>query len=337
MATKNEVLKLGIDTIQGRVSGEFSAKEKSDAFIEGLRELNGGSNKLNAKTFHRGNEVFDLIEELLPYVVESGLKSDSFFMSLVDERNLAEGDQNEFYTEDHSLFVVGNVAKGSQAIRRQRLNAGEKITIPTTVHAIKVYEELSRLMAGRVDFNTFIDRVSQSFIQQIRTDALTALEGISTSTQGLSSTYVKTGTYNAAIILELIEHVEAATGMKAKIYGTKTALRQLTDSTLSGIDEAKSSLYDLGHFGKFYGTDEIVINQAHKANTDTFAFDNDKIYIIASSDKPIKLVNEGEVMLIEREATENADLTREYTMLTNYGVGVICNEKMGVYTFTTGG
>lgn len=40
-------------------------------------------------------------------------------------------------------------------------------------------------------------------------------------------------------------------------------------------------------------------------------------------------------MLIEREATENADLTREYTMLTNYGVGVICNEKMGVYTFTT--
>lgn len=334
MATKNEVLKLGIDTIQGRVSGEFSAKEKSDAFIEGLRELNGGSMKLNAKTFHRGNAVFDLVEELLPYVIESGLHGDEFFMNLVDERNLKEGDQNEFYTEDKSLFVVGNIARGSQAIRRQRLNAGEKVSVPTNVHGIKVYEELSRLMAGRVDFNTFIDRVSQSYIQQMRIDVLNALEGISTSTQGLDSTYVNTGTYDADAILALIEHVEAATGMKASIYGTKTALRQLTDSVISSIDEAKSSLYNVGFYGKFYGTDEIAVNQAHLPGTDTFAFDNDKIYIIATGDKPIKLVNEGEVLIIEREATENADLTREYTMISNYGVGVLCNEKMGVYTFT---
>lgn len=334
MATKNEVLKLSIDALQHRIPGEFSAQQQSQAIVDGIIELNGGSNKLDIRNFHRGSELFAYVEEVLPYVVEEGLRNDHLFMTLVDERNLAEGDMNEFWTEDNSLFLVGNIGWGTQAVRRQRLNAGEKISIPTQMRAIKVYEELRRLMSGRVDWNVFIYRVSHSFIQRTRQDILAAFEGITTSTAGLSSTYVKSGSYSADTLLEIIEHVEAATGKTATIFATRAGARKLTDATLSATDDAREDLYNFGVYGKFYGTPIVTMKQAHKVGTDTFAINDNRIYIIAADDKPIKFVNEGNGLLIERQATENADLTQEYLYGSAYGVGVICNEKMGVYTLS---
>ena len=246
MATKNDVLKLSLDALHGRVSGEFSAQQQSQAIIDGIVELNGGSNKLDIRTFHRGTELFAYVEEVLPYVINEGLQNDAFFMNLVEERNLAEGDMNEFWTQDNSLFVVGNIAWGTQAVRRQRLNAGEKITIPVQMRAIKVYEELRRLMAGRADWNTFIDRVSRSFIQKTRLDILAAFEGIATNTTGLSSTYVKSGTYSSDTLLGIIEHVEAATGKSATIFATRTGARKLTDTVVGAPNLSKDDIYATG-------------------------------------------------------------------------------------------
>lgn len=311
MATKNELLKLSIDALNGRVSGEFSAKEQSQGIIDGIVELNGGSNKIDVRNFHRGTELFAYVEEVLPYVVQSGLQADQMFLNLVDQRNLAEGDMNEFWTEDKSLFLVGNISRGTQAVRRQRLNAGEKISIPTQMRAIKVYEELRRLAANRVDWNTFIDRVSQSFIQDTRMRMLAAFEGIATNTAGLSSTYVKSGSYNSADLLEIIEHVEAATGKTATIFATRAGARKLTDAVIGAADSSKEDIYALGFYGKFYGTPIVTMKQAHKYGTDEFAINDNKIYVIASDDKPIKYVTEGTGLLVERQATDNADLTQE--------------------------
>ena len=76
------------------------------------------------------------------------------------------------------------------------------------------------------------------------------------------------------------------------------------------------------------------MKQAHKYGTDEFAINDNKIYVIASDDKPIKYVTEGTGLLVERQATDNADLTTEYMYAEATGVGVICNEKMGVYTIS---
>lgn len=332
MATKNELLKLSIDALNGRISGEFSSQDQSQAIIDGIVELNGGSNKIDVRNFHRGTELFAYVEEVLPYITNSGLKGDELFMQLVDERNLAEGDMNEFWTEDKSLFLVGTISRGTQAVRRQRLNAGEKISIPTQMRAIKVYEEFRRLAANRVDWNTFIDRISQSFIQDTRMCILTAFEGITENTAGLSSTYVKSGSYSSDVLLELIEHVEAETGKSATIFATRAGARKLTDATVGAADSSKEDLYALGFYGRFYGTPIVTMKQAHKYGTDEFAINDNKIYVIAADDKPIKFVTEGTGLLVERQATDNADLTQEYLYAEANGIGIICNEKMGIYT-----
>ena len=330
MATKNEVLKLGIDAIRGNVSGEFTKADLAQGFVEGLIELNGGSTKLTPKSF-RNPEMFALIEEIIPYIVREGLQGDEFFMNLVDYRSIPDGDMNEFWTEDNSLLLVGNIADGSQAVRRQRLGAGTKVSIPTQLKAIRVYEEMRRLMAGRVDFNTLIDRVGASFTQEIRNDIYKLFCGITASTAGLSETYVKSGSFDEDALLELIDHVEASTGKPATIFGTRKALRKIETAVMS--EEANNDYYNAGFMGKFNGVPMVRVKQVHKVGSEEFMMDDNKIWVIAADEKPIKMVNEGDSMLIEKEVTENADLTREYCYMERYGLGTIFNEKMGIYTF----
>lgn len=312
---KNDILKLAIDTMHGTVSGNFSKEDGSEALRQAFIELNGGSDKLTVKSFRDHPELFQIIEEVMPIMVEEGLRGDEMVFNLVDYRNIALGDENRFWTEDNSDLIVSRIAEGSTAIRRQRLNAGQYVTIETQMHAIKVYEELNRLMAGRVDFNTLVDRLTRSFTRNMRNEILACFEGVTASTTGLNATYVKSGSFDAATLRELIAHVEAATGASATIIGTKAGLAKIRDNDPNAVSlasaSAKEDLYNMGYFGKFDGTSMVSMRQAHKVGTDTFAINDNKIYVIAGSDKPIKFVREGDGMMISTDAMSRADLTQE--------------------------
>ena len=54
--------------------------------------------------------VFDIIEETIQSLLITGWGEDPFFQKYVDQRNLALGDKNEFYTEDDSILSVMRVA-----------------------------------------------------------------------------------------------------------------------------------------------------------------------------------------------------------------------------------
>lgn len=324
-----EVKALAIDLMNKKVAGNYSTADAESTLRQALIDLNGGD-KINVKTFHRGNELFALVEELIPAIIEAGLTNDNPIFKLVEYKNIAEGDVNEFVTEGEATFIVADAAKGIRGVRRQRISGGEPVTVKTAMKMVRVYENLGRLLAGRISFDKFVNGVADAFNKQILTDAYAAISNMTASTAGLNATYVKSGTYAEATLLELIEHVEAATGKTARIYGTKTALRKVTTAVVS--DEAKSDMYNVGFYGKFNGTEMVCLRQAHKADGSTFALANDKIFVIAGDDQPIKMVNEGEGYLISKEASENNDLTQEYIYGQAYGTGVICSEKMGVYT-----
>lgn len=326
---RNEILSVAIDAVRG-VTGNFSAKQTSDELRAAFIELNGGSNKINPKTFYRGNALFELVQELIPAIIEEGINSDTnpLFRELVEYRNLKDGDLAEFDVEGDAHFVVATAANGIQGVRRQRITGGSTVTVPTYMKVVRVYESLGRLLAGRIDFNKFVEGVAKAFKDYIADAAYTAINGLSSATAGLSTTYVLTGTPSETDIVALIEHVESATGKPAKIVGTKGALRRLT---VAGAGEAyKDDLYKLGYYGMFNGTPCIRMNQAHTPGTETFALNDNKIIVVAGSEKPIKVVREGEGLLIEHEASKNADLTQEYVYGEQIGVGVVVAEKIGI-------
>lgn len=327
---REQILSVAVDTIKGKVDNKFSQAQTSDELIEAFIDLNGGSTKINPKTFYRGNPLFELVQELIPVMIEEGIKADDnpLFRELVEYRNIADGDSAEFDVEGDAHFVVSSVANGIQGVRRQRIVGGRTVTVDPEMKIVRVYESLGRLLAKRIDFTKFTEGVAKAWKEYIASAAYAAINGLSAATPGLDSTYVLTGTPSEGDIVELIEHVEAATGKNAKVVGTKGALRKLNVAVQGEL--YKDDMYKLGYFGNFNGTPCIRMNQAHIPGTSNFALNDSKIWVVAGEDKMIKVVNQGDGLFIDRDATQNADLTQEYVFAQGLGVGVIVSQKIGI-------
>lgn len=328
--TKEDIVQLAVDSFHGTPQANYSIKDSMTVLQKALVEANNGSTKIDIRAIRDGKCVglFSIVETILQKTVIEGFREDAFFMNLVEFKSTALGDENDFYIEDNSLFFVSEVARGTQGIRRQRFLDGEHIRIRATPKAIKIYEELERVLAGKVDMNYFINKVAESFKQAVLAKCFEAL-GSAVET---GSSYAPTaGTYSAEDLQELVALVEARSGATAKIYGTKIALSKI--GATQDSDAAKNDLYTMGYYGKFFGTDTVYINQAIKPGTDDETiFDDKKLYIIAGNDRPIKVINEGEPFIYLGNPFDNADLSQDYTYIDRYGVGVAMTGKLGVYT-----
>lgn len=339
---RNAIVRLGVDAYHGNVQGNFSMRDSLETLRKALVDLNGGSTKLSYKKIRDGEcaGLFSVVEEILQKTIVEGFQDNDFlFQTLIDFKSVALGDENDFYIPDNDiLYVVSDVSRGNQALRRQRIESGTHIQVPTTLKGIKIYEELDRVLSGRVDFNELIDKVARSFKQQIYVDAMTAFQAMAET----DSIYFPTaGSFNENTLVEIINHVEAATGKKAYIFGTQQALRKINLTVLQDAannsniaEQARNDVYTMGYMGKFNGTDCIKLNQVHTPGTNAFALDNDKLYIIAGDSKPIKVVNEGEATIYLGNPYHNADLSQEFLYTDSYGVAVAMSEKMGIYTMT---
>lgn len=323
MAEMKDIVKVAVDAYHGNVE-QYSVGQSMELMHKALVEANGGSTVLNYKNIRDGkcNGLFTLVEEVLSRTVIEGLQGDEIFNALVDFRNVAEGDKNIFVVDDSNLFIVSEAADGTQGIRRQRLSGTSEVSIPTSLKVVKIYEELNRVLAGRVDFNHFINKVADSFRQKLLNDIYTLWSTASAKDLGGVTYFPAAGTYDEDELLELIAHVEAAAGGKpATIVGTKKAVRNL-DITPFG-DKAKEDLYTMGYAGKFYGTPVVVTPQRHKVGTNEFILEDDVLTIIAGDDKPIKCVYEGSPIVLMGDPMANGDLTQEYLYGEKYGMGIV--------------
>lgn len=331
MADKN-LIKLAVDSYKGHVAGNYSVDDSMEVLRQALVEANGGSTKLDYRAIRDGkcNGLFAIVEEIINKTVIEGLPESCPLFDYVDYRNLAEGDTNIFEIRDNGLFVVSDIADGTQGLRRQRLTGGEEITVKTQLKGIKIYEELRRVLAGRVDFNELIDKVAESFQKKINNDIYAAVKA---GFDGLVSPYKESGSFDESKLTAIIDHVEAATGKKAFILGSKQAVRKITGVKGADSASAKEDLYAMGYFGHFYTTPIIVMENAHKVGSTDFVLSND-LYIVASDDKFVKFVTEGDTLIIPGDALGNADLSQEYFMAERYGISVVFAEAFGEYALS---
>ena len=323
MAEMRDIVKLAVDAYHGNVE-KYSVKQSQDVLREALIEANGGSTKLDYRAIRDGkcNGLFTIVEEILSRTVIEGLQEDDFFNAFVDFRNVAEGDQNEFIVEDSILFVVDDTADGTQGTRRQRISGSTAVKIATSLKTVRIYEELNRVLSGRVDFNHMIEVVAKSFREKILNDIYTLWSGATAADLGGVAYYPAAGTYDEDKLLDVIAHVEAAAGGKtATLVGTKKACRLLKEGIQS--DGAKDELHNLGYYGKFNGTPVVCTPQRHKIGSTQFVFDDDVITIVAGDDKPLKFVYEGEPIVLMGDPMSNADFTQEYFYGVKYGLGIV--------------
>jgi hypothetical protein len=293
---------------------------------EKLIEANGGSNKLDYKSMRGNTALFAIIEQILELTDVQGFEDNPFFERFVDYRNLALGDTNSFYIEDNTLFSVNVTAEGVGSTLRQRINKGTNQSITPVLYTVEAYEDVDRLLAGRIDIVTFVEKIRKSFENKRMTAIYNAM---ATGLSGLPAVFKQSGSFSEAVLQDLIAHVEASTGQRAFIVGTKKALGKITSAVVS--EDAKERYNQMGYYGRFNGTDMMSIMQSHVAGTFNFAIDDTLLWVVTADSKPIKFVTEGQAIFEQGLVTDNADRTIDMFAGERWGVGAVFNAYIGQY------
>lgn len=326
----NKLIKLAVDTVKG-VPSAFSEGNPSDVIRNALIEANGGSTKIDVKAMRKANGSFyELVEELIVASIIEGLPESNPIFKWAETKNGKAGDKPEFRVHKDSVLAVAEVANGTLGIRRQRIFGDTTKTLTPIPHAVKVYEELQRLLAGRADWVDFVNAVSRSFILDTNRAIADAFASIATTTPNVIS---ETGSFSEASMVDLIEKVEMNNpGKTARIFGTKTALRNLNVSTSNMVGETiKDDYYNMGYMGKFNGTEVFELKNGLKTDGTTKILDDTKLYVIATDEQFIKYYNEGDALIVESKLGDNSDLTQDYTVINTYAVAVELADKIGLY------
>ena len=320
--------KLCIDAYRG-VPTAYAEGNPTEVIVNRIKEANNGSTVLDYKAIRDGKcpELFSVIEELIEVALDVAPLEDSPIRGMIEEKRYAWGDKPEFYVDDNSLLTVDVITNGTQGIRRQRLVGGQKVTVNPVTKAVKIYEELILILAGRIDWVEFVNRVAKSFERDFYNSIANQLNSLASVRFNISAG----GSPTESGLLGVIEKVEAATGKQAYILGTRTAFRRFTLTNTGDLVE--NDYYNMGYAGKFNGTPAIRLKNTLDASGNFILADN-RIYVVAGDDKIFKHYIEGEPIAIARDATDNADLTQEYTVIRREGVAVAVSATMGIYSFT---
>lgn len=327
-------VQLAIDAYKGRgTQANYSADDTQKVLREELIAMNGGEIKVTKKSLRDHPEMFSKIEQVITIAREDGFKENDFFMDTVDYHNLAEGDTMEFQVEDDVRYVVDPVAKGTLGLRRQRIN-GIRTIVPTlNVYGVRVYEELTRVNSGAINFNDIIGKVVNSQIQNRYSQIYSAFNKLG-SYGDLDETKTKTGTYAENDLIDLCSDLETEFG-NVTIFGTKKALSKVAiDTVASNADAAKNDKYNGLYYSRFHGWSMVGVKNVLKPGTTTKALADNKIYVFAGNDRPIKFLTRGDTLIDLRTGTDNADLTQEYTALEEFGICVPVTRGFGVYTLS---
>lgn len=321
------------------------SKEESDTIIRNQFDKILNIDFKNATPMKRrqawrdhGKEIASLIEDVIVDKMNSGwTEANAKFMEFVEEVNIANGDVNEFYVEDHSLLQVSEFAGNHHNIIRQAVKPGKSFRVDTSWYVIKVYGDYEAFQLGKIDFASMVDRMYRS-IEDYRYNALyTAFMAMDKNLPGEMKLETAISGATKDAILDQIEAVKAATGREVILIGTRTAISKLQSTVDYNMfsDAMKNERNNNGMLGIWEGYECVALSRVNKTGTLESVFsadDNKKIFImpIDPENKPIKRVNAGDVMYIESgmDGTKK-DMTADIDIRYQEGIGVVINQLFG--------
>lgn len=109
-------LSAGREIFDAEADRVISKAEANEVLKTFCREELGLSEKASHRDIKRaldtpaGKELFQIIEEIIDYRIATGWKDNEFFNQFVEMKNIADGDQNEFWTDQDVILTVAKVA-----------------------------------------------------------------------------------------------------------------------------------------------------------------------------------------------------------------------------------
>lgn len=341
LALGNEIY----DAQSKRIVSKAEAEEKLRAVTRKIFGLGENPSHRDIKRAIRDHsrEYFDVIEETVDMVIETGFQNNEFFNTLVDRRNIVAGDEIQFNVAQHdNILSIAEVGNSHHDFMLQRLGGHKEFTIGTRKYGAAVGIDLNMYLLGREDFAKLVNAIATAFQYKIQNETYAAMLSAA-SKLPVQDGFVGTGTLGTATkdkFDEIIENVSIANG-SAVIVGTKTALKKL--NALSDVDwrddQLKGDVSHSGRMGDYEGTLLMEIPQRFALNDVTKKLvDSTKLWILPAnqSDKFIKMVDQGETEIDEitekGEAAGRIDDIGKYEVQRSFGIGVVLGRYFGQWT-----
>lgn len=330
-----EIVKLGVDHINHVPVTGFSDSDRNTAIRNKFLELMG-TDKYDPQYYNSyAPQVYAIIRETLQQTIANGeANEDAFYQNFVEEKNIAWGDKAEFEISNDSYLTVGEISGNNWNMDRQRIDKGSVITVKTKFFYIKIYEYFKRFMTGRMDWAELAEKVEKAITKK-KKDFIA--EVFASAVSGLPTNFQYSGPYNQNAIQDVINHVEASNEGQITLVATKGALNKLqTISDITVSNSMKDELNTLGYLRVWKGYNCVELPTAFKQNSiDDFIFDTDTIYVLSSDTKPVKIVNEGEVIVQEvNDMSMNQDMTKEFATFWGMGGCAVFNKLFGCIKIT---
>lgn len=279
------------------------------------------------------NEIFTVMENVLTTNLPLAWENSSFYDQFVKKKNGALGDKNEFVVEDNSILVASRFAGNHWSTDRQKLQGKKAFGVATEWIYLHIYDELERFLKGVVTLPEMVAKLQRSFQNEIDTRIYTAFNGAGTY---LPAAFQESGSYDRSTMASLIEKVQTAAQKNVVLAGTRTALANIAEGMDTNLisnaqkEEFATNGCILSLTG--LGVSAIMIPQAMVRGTYDFRVDNNAIYVLPDSEKPIKVYFEGDTRARERTATDNDDMAIDTQIQSRLGVATVFSNLMGRYS-----
>ena len=339
---KQQLIALGIDTYTGDVANyvakdvDTSAGSMDDVMRERFEKDVLHGEKYNYRTYRKyKNDIFEILETVLDQTLPEGWKENESFDRFVETIRVDLGDKNEFYAEDNGYFTVSKFSGNHWDTIRERMDMGKSFSVETSWWEVHFYNEFERFMKNIDSWTKLMDKARKSFLQAFQNAVYAAFSQMSDmAPEGfVGHGSLATDTERDAL-LELIDKVETANGVKPILVGTGAALRKLQKN----IDEnwiaqsAKEERKNNGIVSSWEGYDLMPIPQVFKQGTFDFALSTTQILIVATNAKPIKFVFEGDSRLKEtNDNRDNMDQTLEGQVQVKAGLASVTSDVIGYW------
>lgn len=334
------------DTETNRVISIAEANEKIRLFSLDVLGITDVNDKKAVKRALRDNarELFDIIEDVIDEVISTGWGSEPWFEYLVEYKNIAYGDEQDFKVESPSVLVISKQGESHHDHILQRILPGQPISIPTGRYGAKVGADINKFIAGQEDWSKLVDAISKAFVKKVQELASAQISVLKTK---LPSNVKGTGALNSttkAAFDKVIQKTSAANdGADVVIMGTKIALKNITAlaDVNWGAKDQRDAMMNTGTIGIYEGTRLVEIPQRYseKSLSDASAMVSDTELLIVPvgyDAKPIKFVDEGstEITSVDEKGEENGrwDDIRTYEVQRRLGAGVVVGRLIGAWT-----
>jgi hypothetical protein len=307
---------------------KFSTAEVNKALFTELNKLCGDYRDYRENK----NLVFRLIEETIDEVLPA--KVEEQYMQFAETKNIAQGDKAVFkkkITEASRKRAKTFVARVGLAGRYEvfKLDGQTLEVFPTAIGgAARI--EFEELLDGRWQFSEFVDVILEGVDEFIYKEIAKALEAVVDSLPEPNKAEV--AGFDEDTMDELLAIADSYA--KSAIYCTYEFAAKMIPAEGWVSNEMKNAHWTQGYLGDYKGHQVVVLPQSVEDETNTTkVIDPAQAYIIPTgTDKPVKLVFEGQMQM--REVENNDDWSRDIQFYQKFGVGVFTNNWMCSYRNT---